>query len=152
MKHHQLIDTLVETSDLYPTILAMAGLKAPVGTGINLLNPPTEDRVFYGNSLDVNFCVMKDKIKLVYSARCDNTLLFDMEKDPMEQHDLSHDPAYAETLAELQQMMVKQVSETRPGLIKDGKIRTLDGPKFPGDWPIRDFGFNYKNYNHDVFH
>ncbi len=146
------VNTLVETSDLYPTILAMAGLQAPVGSGINMMNPPSEDRVFYGNSLDVNFCVMKDNIKLVYSARGDHYLLFDMKRDPMEAHDLSHDPAYAKTFEELKNMLFRHVSETRPDIIQNGKIRTLEPPKFPGDTPIHGFGLNCNDYTHDIFH
>lgn len=72
----------------------MAGL-TPSGeiSGVNLMEPVPEDRVFYGNSLNKNFCVMEKKIKLVYSAAGDHTLLFDLNGDPMERHDLSEDPA-----------------------------------------------------------
>ena len=146
------IDTLVETSDIYPTILAMAGIEAPVGTGVNLLTPPTEDRVFYGNSLDCNLCVMKDKLKLIYSARGDHYLLFDLNNDPMDQHDLSHDPAYAQQFETLKQMMLEHVKATRPDIVVDGKIRTLTPPRFPGDTPIHGFGLGHNDFTHDIFH
>ena len=50
------------------------------------------DRMFFGNSLNKNFCVMEEKVKLVYSAVGDHVLLFDLNTDPMEQHNLAEDP------------------------------------------------------------
>ena len=51
------------------------------------------DRMFFGNTLNKNFCVMEEKVKLVYSAVGDHVLLFDLNTDPMEQHNLAEDPA-----------------------------------------------------------
>ncbi len=151
VKRNIKINTLTEIDDIYPTILAMAGITPTVGHGANLLQP-LKERIFYGNSLDVNFCVMKDNIKLVYSARGDHYLLFDINKDPMERHDLSKDSEYAAVFEELKEILLEQVRTTRPDIIVDGKIRTLEPPKFPGDAQEHWFGFHYNDYSVDTFH
>lgn len=92
------VEAPTDLVDLYPTILAMAGLSSPVSvSGRNLLEPVPMDRIFFGNSLNRNFCVMEEKVKLVYSAVGDHVLLFDLNTDPMEQHNLSRGSCLAGT-------------------------------------------------------
>lgn len=158
--HNIRCDALTDLADLYPTILAMAGLKPPVAvSGQNLLAAPSTagygqtERLFFGNSLNRNFCVMEQKRKLVYSAIGDHTLLFDLEKDPMEQHDLSGDPDYASTKSRLWALLLEHTKEYTPeALTPEGSFITYDAPRFPGDMPGRWFGFHYHDYSVDTFH
>ena len=149
-------DELTDLADLYPTILAMAGLTPPAAvSGQNLLDAQNcrRDRIFFGNSLNKNFCVMEQKIKLVYSAVGNHVLLFDLEKDPMEQHDLSHDPAYASVKSRLWTLLLEHTKQYTPeALTESGDFITFDAPRFPGDMPGRWFGFHYHDYSVDTFH
>lgn len=151
--HNLKNDSLVELTDLYTTILNMAGAAVPAGrTGRNLLEPITEEKVFFGNSLNKNFCVMEDRIKLIYSAVGDHTLLFDLKKDPMEQHDLSKDPAMQEVKEHLWNLLLAHTEKYTKEALKDGAFLTSEAPKYPGDMPGRWFGFHYHDYSVDTFH
>lgn len=154
LPHNYSEEALTDLADIYPTILAMAGVKSPIqGSGCNLLEPVPKNRLFFGNSLNKNFCVMKDKMKLVYSAVGDHKLLFDLNKDPMEQHDLSKDPAYQDIFRELWNMLLEHTRNHTPkALDENGSFITYDAPKFPGDMPGRWFGFHYHDYGVDTFH
>lgn len=149
---NQRVDTLAELSDVYTTILSIAGIKAPKEAhGIDLRQPYAE-RTYYGNSLDINFCVMRDGFKLVYSACGDHTLLFDMNKDPMEQHDLSALPEYSKKRRELFENLLQHVAKTRPQALENGYFRTHAAPAFPGDVSFRWLGFHCFDRSVDVFH
>ena len=146
------VDTLAELSDVYATILGIAGVTPPENTHGVDLREPYEERTFYGNSLDVNFCVMDGGYKLVYSACGDHTLLFDMVNDPMERHDLAALPAYQEKRRELFQKLLEHTAKTRPQALENGYFRTSPAPSRPGDVEFRWLGFHYPDFNYDVFH
>lgn len=146
------VDTLAELSDVYATILGIAGVTPPENTHGVDLREPYQERTFYGNSLDVNFCVMDGGYKLVYSACGDHTLLFDMVNDPMEQHDLAALPAYQEKRRELFRMLLEHTAQTRPQALENGYFRTSPAPSRPGDVGFRWLGFHYHDFNYDVFH
>ena len=156
---------LAEISDLYPTILHMAGVPVPEhARGKNLLEPLAENRIFYGNSLDSHFCVMEDGVKLVYSARGDHTLLFDLKTDPMERKNLAEKPEWQEKKRRLWKLLLDHTGKTRSQVLEpvdreepdcpEAKFRfkTIPAPRFPGDMPGRWFGFHCKDYSVDTFH
>lgn len=154
------VDQLTQLADIYPTILHMAGLTPPEEiTGNNLLSPLPEGQLFFGNSLNSNFCVMDQKSKLVYSAVGDHLLLFDLAADPYEQHDLSNDPAWQQERRRLYGLLLAHVDKTAPGALTnepaygfDKSFKTTCAPRFPGDMPGRWFGFHYHDYSVDTFH
>lgn len=150
------IDRPVTLADIYPTILAMAGENCPEGrSGRNLLEISglSEDRVFFGNSLNRNFCVMERRMKLVYSATGGHALLFDLERDPMERHDLSAAPEYRDVFERLWKLLLEHTRRYTPeALTPEGGFITYDAPRFPGDMPGRWFGFHYHDYSVDTFH
>lgn len=133
------VEAPTDLVDLYPTILAMAGLSSPVSvSGRNLLEPVPMDRIFFGNSLNRNFCVMEEKVKLVYSAVGDHVLLFDLNTDPMEQHNLAEDPAWQERKAKLWKLLLEHTAQYTPeALDEKGQFLTYEAPHFPGDVPGR---------------
>lgn len=146
-------NSLVELADIYPTILNIAGISLPEKrTGRNLLEPIEREKVFFGNSLNKNFCVMENKIKLIYSAVGNHTLLFDLKNDPMEQHDLSSALAMREIKEHLWNLLISHTEKYAKEALKDGKFITYEPPKFPGDMPGRWFGFHYHDYEVDTFH
>lgn len=146
------VDTLAELTDIYTTILGIAGITPPEETHGVDLRAPYAERTFFGNSLDVNFCVMQDGFKLVYSARGDHYLLFDMNHDPMEQKNLAELPEYAAKREELTKLLLEHTAQTRPEALENGYFRTLEPPKFPGDVNFRWLGFHYHDFNFDTFH
>lgn len=154
--HNLRTDRPVTLADLYPTILAMTGLSAPQNfSGQNLLEPDRlkEDRLFFGNSLNRNFCVMERKIKLIYSATGNHALLFDLNRDPQERHDLSGSPEYAQVFNRLWKLLAEHTARHTPeALTVDGRFLTYEAPRFPGDMPGRWFGFHYHDYSVDTFH
>ena len=154
LPHNISVEAPTDLVDIYPTILAMAGLSSPVSvSGKNLLEPVPMDRMFFGNSLNKNFCVMEEKVKLVYSAVGDHVLLFDLNTDPMEQHNLAEDPAWQERKAKLWKLLLEHTAQYTPeALGENGQFLTYEAPHFPGDMPGRWFGFHYHDYSVDTFH
>lgn len=130
--HNLVEENLADLADIYPTILNMAGISVPTDVkGKNLLEPLSSDRVFFGNSLHRNFCVMENKIKLVYSATGNHTLLFDLSCDPMEEHNLAEDPAWQEKRNHLWKLLLTHTKEHTPEALKDGTFITYDAPRYP---------------------
>ena len=148
------VNTLTDLADLYPTILAMAGVRPPVPvSGLNLLEPLREERIFFGDSLHKNFCVMEKGVKLVYSAAGGQSLLFDLSEDPMEQHDLSNVPDRGEQRKRLWMLLLEHTRQYSPEILTpEGTFHTTEAPRFPGDVPGRWFGFHYHDYSIDTFH
>ena len=146
------VDTLAQLTDVFATVLAIAGAPAPPqAQGVDL-RADYPERTFYGNSLDVNFCVMRDGFKLVYSACGDHTLLFDMDNDPMERRDLAALPAYAERRQELFAELLAHTARTRPQALENGYFRTRPAPRRPGDVQTRWLGFHWQDRSVDTFH
>ncbi|MGN0972976.1 MAG: sulfatase-like hydrolase/transferase [Aristaeellaceae bacterium] len=146
------VDTLTELADIFTTILAIAGVPAPEEAhGVDLRRPFAE-RTFFGNSLNRNFCVMREGYKLVYSACGDQYLLFDMDRDPMERHNLAELPEHARTKEELTRLMLECAARYRPEALENGYFRTIPAPGFPGDVEERWLGFHYHDFSVDVFH
>ena len=146
------VDVTAEIADVYPTILAMAGVKAPEFVkGRNLLEE-VEERVFFGNSLNKHFCVMEDKWKLVFCTTGGNVLLFNLNEDPMEQHNLADDPACAEKRAHLWKLLLEHTAEYTPEVLKDGEFMVKPAPTCYQDVKNHWFGFHYHDYSIDTFH
>lgn len=153
--HNISVESPVDLVDLYPTLLAMAGLSSPVEvSGLDLMGELPAERMFFGNSLNRNFCVMEKKLKLVYSSVGDHTLLFDLNQDPMERHDLSKDPAWKEEKERLWGILLEHTRKYTPEALTASGERfiTYDAPKYPGDMPGRWYGFHYHDYGVDTFH
>lgn len=145
-------DNLAEIDDIYPTILSIAGIAQPKHSKGKDLLKLNEERIFYGNSLNKHFCIIKDNVKLVYCACGDHKLLFDLNNDPMEEKNLTDDPKYKDTFNELWQMLIEHTKETAPQALENGEFITYDPPRFPGDINGRWYGFHHKDYSIDTFH
>lgn len=146
------VDVTAEIADLYPTILSMAGVPVPAhAKGKNLLKE-TGERVFFGNSLNNHFCVMENRVKLVYCATGNHTLLFDLNHDPMERHDLSNDPAWAAEKERLWKLLLDHTAEYTPEALQDGQFIPREAPSCAADVKNHWFGFHYHDYSVDTFH
>jgi len=150
-------DALVDLGDIMPTILEMAGVKAPSNVqGTDILSPQiTKDRknhTFYGQSLERYYLVLSDNIKYMFTTLGGHELLFDLKTDPYEQHNLINDPAYAKELKMSRKKLIKLNEKYMPHKVKDGQmIVTEKAPKGPHEvpkWP----GMLSPNSNEDTLH
>jgi len=146
-------DTLVTLADIMPTVLNIAGIDYNIDMdGQNMMDfvdACTDDRVFYGNSADTFFTVMKDGYKYMWARQGDGELLFNMTEDPLEQHDLSQ--VKPELAAEMKRMLTEQVRQYNLELIRNDKLISLPPITSPRDvpkWP----GFHSTVYPSDLLH
>ncbi|MBR2956981.1 MAG: sulfatase-like hydrolase/transferase [Clostridia bacterium] len=117
-------ERLVSLIDLPPTLLKAAGIEIPESYEGNPLQDETErDHVFIQISeSQVGRAIRTKKYK--YSVRAigvgyvrhsspvyHEDFLYDLEKDPIEKHNLVKDPAYKQVRKELKQMLIKQMTE-----------------------------------------
>ena len=77
----------------------------------------------------------KKEVKLVYSAVGDHVLLFDLNTDPMEQHNLAEDPDWQERKATLEASAGAHRQYTPEALDENGQFTYLRSARFPGDMP-----------------
>lgn len=107
-------DALVYLLDIFPTLCDLCGLPIPASVEgksfAHLLQNPgapgRESLYFAYNQLLRG--VRDQRYKLIeYRCFAHETQLFDLWQDPSELHNLAADPAYAETLARLRQLLLQ---------------------------------------------
>lgn len=148
-------DILAELCDIYPSVLEMVGIKKPEnldGESIFDLLKAKEDRPFYGSFNKTNFCSMKNNIKYIFCSLGGGELLFDLNKDPYEKHNLINDNSYKDTLEDLRKSVLENINKYEKDLLKDGKIILRPAPTNDDDvmkWP----GFHSTKFEKvDVLH
>ena len=148
-------DSLVNLADIMPTILNLTGTEgADKLDGTDLMQvyeKQTPERTFYGNCNDNCFAVIDGQYKYTWTPLGDGELMFNPEKDPQEQRNLTDSPASADKLDELRKMLFDFLKDKNSQWIKDGKKISVPGPKGPADvnkWP----GFHSTVFPSDVLH
>jgi arylsulfatase A-like enzyme len=116
VKPGTVLNQVVQNIDLAPTILDMAGVKAPSQMQGRSFLPllrgqeiPWRDKAFYEYYWEFSFPqtpttfgVRKGKYKFIfYHGIWDLSEFFDLEKDPEEKNNLYRDPAHQKTILEL---------------------------------------------------
>ena len=108
---------LASTHDIGPTILGMAGVRAPLamdGADLSVLfdgRPPPRRTVAYGGYSDQHYvrtgrwCYMADN-------RFERPKLFDLERDPLEHRDVAAD--HPDVVAEMQEVLRQRVGGRPP--------------------------------------
>ncbi len=130
-------DRFVEFGDLMPTLLDLAGV--PIPAHVNQLSMIGDTRREYlygehGEGYAAMRMIRRGKYKLVYAAAGNQTQLFDIEADPRETKDLAGDPAHADELGELLDLLVANSYGNDDEWIKDGQVVGLPHrPIVPGD-------------------
>ncbi|MFP4499554.1 MAG: sulfatase-like hydrolase/transferase [Candidatus Hydrogenedentota bacterium] len=105
--------TPVYLQDIMPTALALAGAEVPERVAFRNLLPLIEGAraeqygAIYGAYMNKQRMVADEGFKLVHYPTIDKTLLFNLENDPDEMHDLADDPEYAEIRTELRAKLDK---------------------------------------------
>ena len=147
-------DKLVTLVDVMPTILSICGIKCDERLhGVNLLEyiENKRDRTFYGNCANTYFAVMDKGWKYTWTAAGGSELMFNLDNDPYERHNLSDMAEYTGLKKQLREIMTNEMKKTTPQIIKNGEpiVRACfkssrEVPRFPG--------FNTTLFPIDSFH
>lgn len=105
----QKVDADVYLQDIMATSLELAGVPKPSYVNFNSFLPLARGTQTQSNypaiygayEKNSQRMIRKDGFKLIVYPRAEKKLLFDMNKDPQEMHDLADLPEYAEKVAEL---------------------------------------------------
>lgn len=144
--------------DIMPTCLDLAGIpdsERPKTDGLNLLDlqqgkAEREDLIGYCGPYNM---VLEGRLKYHFSHEGAEELLFDLEHDPREQHNLIDDPKYAEAAQRLRQKLIASLTETGSKAVNDGTLVSVGEPQtmkkvHEHTWP----GFHHRSYPCDVLH
>ena len=120
-------DRLMGLQDVMPTLLDMCGIEIPDSVdGVSMAGGARRDHIYGEWGEDDSACRMiRDAhYKLIYYPVGNVLQLFDLQNDPKELTDLSHDPAHGEVLSRL--------IETLTGELYGRDLEWLDGGKLVG--------------------
>ncbi|QEF99802.1 Arylsulfatase [Stieleria maiorica] len=99
--HGKRTDAQIYLRDIYPTTCELAGIAIPDsvdGKSLAAVLNGTADQIYpavYGYYHDVQRMVRTKRWKLIQYPRIDEVQLFDLENDPLEQHDLASSNEHA---------------------------------------------------------
>ena len=138
----------VELRDLLPTYIAINGGEQPeVMDGKSLLPLFTERHPEWREFIDLehfrtyfkenSWCALTDgEVKYIYFTTTGEEQLFNLKKDPREEHNLAPEKKSQKLLEKMRAAMVEHLSERGEDWVKDGKLQIqenpiLYGPNFP---------------------
>ena len=125
---------VVAPEDVMPTLLALAGTESPAPLdGVNLV--PTlrgkKETIREWLHFEHAPCYSKEqayhaledgKHKYIWRAKGGREHLFDLEKDPEEERDLTKDEAHASTLELWRERMIQRLANRPEGFVQDGQL------------------------------
>ena len=145
----QVLTQPVELRDLLPTFMDAAGVAFDPNefdgrSMLELVRGRTEDwrpwidlehSQCYANAGYWN-ALTDGRMKYIHYASDGRDLLFDLQKDPSELHDLAADPQHAEALRTWRQRLTQHLSERGEPFVKDGQLverrpNMLYSPHYP---------------------
>ena len=115
----------VYLQDIMPSALELAGVSKPRHVQFKSLMPLIQGKVsasydaIYGGYMDLQRMVCTGGYKMIYYPKIDKTLLYDLNADPLEMHNLADDPANAALLQKLKVRLKDLQKETRDRLDLD---------------------------------
>ncbi|MEM7116951.1 MAG: sulfatase-like hydrolase/transferase [Chloroflexota bacterium] len=148
------VDTLVNLADIFPTILQRADVSLPDDhDGLDLLSlvDSPKARDFYGMYGDSFHCLIQGKHKYHWARAGGEELLFNLENDPLEQHNLAVSEQAATVLQTMRQELMQRMMAHNSPCIVAGQLKpgpAISGPKDVTKWP----GFHSTVVNSDVLH
>jgi len=122
---NQRIDSPVYLQDIMPSALELAGVSKPQQVQFKSLMPLIRGKVsasydaIYGGYMDLQRMVSTGGYKMVYYPKIDKTLLYNLNADPLEMHNLADDPANNGLLQKLRTRLKDLQQETRDTLDLD---------------------------------
>jgi len=117
------LDTPVYLQDVMPTTLEMAEVPKPEHVQFRSLLPLISEKraqnydAIYGGYMNLQRMVRKDNWKLIMYPKIKKMLLFNLETDPAEMHNLADDPQYAAKIKELQKAFRQLQRQTGDELV-----------------------------------
>ncbi len=133
-------DALVNTVDLTTTILRAAGL-APGRwmRGLDLAEAGAGRELVFGTTVAGNEYSVRSRTRKLLWAKGQAPMLFDLEKDPYEVHDVAGLPEYANDVAELKEALLQwMLFEAHPLHTPFDEAPVITGPNVPeasdGHW------------------
>jgi iduronate 2-sulfatase len=108
--------SLVETTDIFPSLCALAGIAAPAtvqGRDFSaLLDDPKKSfhEAAYSRFLSAN-AVITARFSYTRYDNGKSEMLYDLSKDPQENRNVAGDPTYAGTIATMKQLLKKRQTE-----------------------------------------
>ncbi|MBW1804720.1 MAG: sulfatase-like hydrolase/transferase, partial [Deltaproteobacteria bacterium] len=132
------VDTPVSGVDLYPTLMALAGLETeedrpghsllPLTLGDKLSYPEYAFSEFYGNFFPQSWnMLVKDGYKYTHYSGGMRSSLFNLTEDPHENVDLTSDPAYRGRLREFNDLLYS-ILNPEAAVFRSKKDFSLIGP------------------------
>ena len=109
--------SLVETSDIFPTLCKLAGIEVPKTVQgrafIDLLEKPDEPfhEAAYSRFTSADAVITNGFSYTSYSGG-KSEMLYDLKKDPQENTNVAGNPEYAEALAKMKTLLKQRISET----------------------------------------
>jgi arylsulfatase A-like enzyme len=132
-------DRLAELGDIMPTLLELAGLPVPETVDGRSLCGSARRPYLYGEHWEderATRMIRDQQYKLIYYPVDNVRQLFDIDADPREQHDLAADPAQAERLAALTELLVSELYGSDLEWVQDGQLVGCTAEE-PGPLPHR---------------
>lgn len=127
-------DRLCDLCDVMPTLLDLAGIKAPESVEGHSLLAPAENRHIYseyGEGSMATRMVREGDYKLIYYADGNLFQLFNVKMDPCESVDLAKDQSHAKVLKSLQNLLQSELYGDDEKFIKEGEFCGLPKAKAP---------------------
>jgi len=117
---------LGELRDILPTLVAVAGGgECDFSDGENLLDGAEGREYIHGEhatgDMSNHFIVTKTD-KYVWLSQSGREQYFDIEKDPKETHDAVNDAEYADRIAYLRDILIKELTGREEGYVQDGRL------------------------------
>ncbi len=118
-------DRLATFADVMPTLLDLCDIAVPETVdGISMVGDRRHAHIYgeCGEDDHATRMVRDDRYKLIYYPVGNHFQLFDMVEDPREMTDLARDPAHAEPLKRLQDVLVSEMYGVDLDWISDGRL------------------------------
>ncbi|TVS21123.1 MAG: DUF4976 domain-containing protein [Planctomycetaceae bacterium] len=147
---HQIDTRLVGLADVMPTLLHAAGIPIPEHCqGQSMLGDAARQYIFcqWGYGAKANLMVRDSRHKLIYFPRANQRLLFDMEQDPRELHNLAGKAELAEVRRRLEGRLIQSLApDQHQAWVTDGQLTGLPEGEAPAPGPT--FGLEGQRGTH----
>ena len=122
------IDPAVYLQDIMPTTLELAGVRIPKHIRFKSLLPLITGKRqssyshIFGGYMHLQRMICDGKFKLIRYPEIDKTILYDLQTDPEEMHDLAQDVKYAQVVKELRSKLFALQQEYSDPLLQNQTI------------------------------
>ncbi len=126
-------DRLVGLQDVMPTLLDLCSIPVPPTVdGFSMLGDRKREYLYgeIGEDPTASRMIRTDRYKLIYYPVGHHFQLFDLHEDPSERRDLAADPASKGVLAELTDVLVRELYGSDEGWLENGRLRGLAGKSY----------------------